>query len=59
MAGRSTNNVVVLAPDGSNCREILTRSDGLDRPFSLRINIDRNELLVCNLSGPAFVFSLD
>jgi hypothetical protein len=59
VAGRSTNNVVVLSPDGSNCREILTQSDGLDRPFSLCINIDRNELLVCNLSGPAFVFSLD
>jgi hypothetical protein len=59
VAGSSTNNVVVLSPDGSNCREILTQSDGLDIPFSLRINIDRNELLVCNLSGPAFVFSLD
>jgi DNA-binding beta-propeller fold protein YncE len=59
VAGRSTNNVVVLSPDGSNCREILTQNDGLDRPLSLRINIDRNELLVCNLSGPAFVFSLD
>jgi DNA-binding beta-propeller fold protein YncE len=58
VAGRSTNNVVVLSPDGSNCREILTQNDGLDRPLSLRINIDRNELLVCNLSGPAFVFSL-
>ena len=59
VAGSSTNNVVVLSSDGSNCREILTQSDGLDIPFSLRINIDRNELLVCNLSGPAFVFSLD
>jgi sugar lactone lactonase YvrE len=29
VAGRSTNNVVVLSPDGSNCREILTQSDGL------------------------------
>jgi sugar lactone lactonase YvrE len=27
VAGRSTNNVVVLSPDGSNCREILTRND--------------------------------
>ena len=51
VADRSTNNVVVLSPDGNNYREILTKSDGLDRPFSLRINIDRNELLVCNKNG--------
>jgi DNA-binding beta-propeller fold protein YncE len=37
VAGRSTNNVVVLSPDGSNCREILTQSDGLYRPFSLQV----------------------
>ena len=58
VAGRETNNVVVLSPDGKNCREILTKSDGLNKPYSLRINIDRSELLVCNLSGPAFLFSL-
>ena len=58
VAGRGTNNVVVFSPDGKNCREILTKSDGLNGPFSLRINIDRNELLVCNERGPAFVFSL-
>ena len=59
VAGKETNNVVVLSPDGTNCRQILTESDGLKEPSSLRINIDRNELLVCNLKGPAFLFSLD
>jgi outer membrane protein assembly factor BamB len=58
VAGRGTNNVVVLSPEGTNCREISTKSDGLNRPYSLRINIDRNELLVCNKNGTAFVFSL-
>ena len=58
VAGKGTNNVVVLSPDGRNCRQILTKSDGLDEPYSLRINIDRSELLVCNTDGPAFVFSL-
>ena len=53
VAGHKTNNVV-----GKNCREILTKSDGLNGPFSLRINIDRSELLVCNERGPAFLFSL-
>jgi hypothetical protein len=58
VAGKGTNNVVVLSPDGKNCKQILTQSDGLNRPSLLRINIGRNELLVCNESGPAFLFSL-
>ena len=58
VAGRETNNVVVLSPDGENCREIVSNSEGLNKPYSLRINIDRSELLECNLRGPAFVFSL-
>jgi hypothetical protein len=40
VAGYETNNVVVLSPEGKNCRQILTKSDGLDKPYSLRINID-------------------
>jgi DNA-binding beta-propeller fold protein YncE len=59
VAGRRTNNVVVLSPDGKYCKQILTKSDGLDEPYSLRINFDHNELLVCNYRGPAFVSSLD
>ena len=58
MAGYETNNVVVLSPEGKTCRQILTKSDGLDKPYSLRINIDRSELLVCNENGLAFLFSL-
>jgi outer membrane protein assembly factor BamB len=59
VAGRETQNVVVLSPDGKNCRQILAKSDGLNEPISLCINIDRNELLVCNKNGPAFLFSLN
>ena len=58
VAGKGTNNVVILSPDGINCTQILTKSDGLNEPHSLRINIDRSELLVCNETGPAFLFSL-
>ena len=58
VAGKGTNNVVVLSPDGKNCKQILTKSDGLNKPISLRINIDRSELLVCNENGLAFLFSL-
>ena len=58
VAGKGTNNVVVLSPDGKNCKQILAKSDGLNKPISLRINIDRRELLVCNENGFAFLFSL-
>ena len=58
VAGQETNNIVVLSPDGKNCRQILAKSDGLNEPYSLHINIDRNELLVCNVNGQAFLFSL-
>ena len=58
VAGMETNNVVVLSSDGKNCRQILSKSDGLHEPYSLRINIDRGELLVCNTNGQAFLFSL-
>jgi hypothetical protein len=58
VAGIGRNNVVVLSPDGKNCKQILTKSDGLDEPWSLRINIDRREILVCNKNGPTFPFSL-
>jgi uncharacterized protein YebE (UPF0316 family) len=58
VAGKGTHNVVVVSPGGKNCREILTQRDGLNKLYSLRINIDRNEFLVCNKNGPAFVFSL-
>jgi hypothetical protein len=58
VAGKGTNNVVVLSPDCKNCKQILTKSDGLNKPIALRINIDRSELLVCNENGLAFRFSL-
>ena len=32
-AGTETNNVVVLSPDGKNCIQILTKSDGLNKPY--------------------------
>jgi hypothetical protein len=43
VSGYKTNNVVILSPDGTNCRQILTKSDGLNGPFSLRINFERSK----------------
>jgi hypothetical protein len=35
VAGKDTHNIVVLSPDGKNCKQILTTSDGLNTPYSL------------------------
>jgi DNA-binding beta-propeller fold protein YncE len=58
VAGMESDNVVVLSSEGKYRRQVLSKFDGLNEPYSLRINIDRNELLVCNANGPAFLFSL-
>ena len=58
LVGQETNNVIVISPDGQYCKQILSLKDGLDKPFAVCINVSRNELLVCNFSGKAFLFAL-
>jgi sugar lactone lactonase YvrE len=43
VAGYETNNVVVLSPEGKNCREILTQRNGL--------TVNRIGFPVCMLNG--------
>lgn len=58
VVGQETNNVIVISAKGELCKQILSEEDGLDKPYAIRINVLRNELLVCNFSGKAFVYSL-
>jgi hypothetical protein len=58
VAGIGTNNVVVLSPDGKHCKQIFTKSDGLDEPWSLRINIDRREICVFGINFIRYVSKL-
>ncbi|CAC5406360.1 unnamed protein product [Mytilus coruscus] len=54
-----TNTVVVVSDDGQHHRELLTKSDGLDRPKGIYFDKKENILLVCNWSdGKAFLFDV-
>lgn len=48
VVGVNTCNVVVISPDGKQCRHILTKEDGLDRPAAIFFDNMRKQLLVTN-----------
>ncbi|CAC5407291.1 unnamed protein product [Mytilus coruscus] len=55
----SNYSVVVVSDDGEYYREILTKSDGLNRPGGIYFDKKENILLVCNLKdGKAFLFDV-
>ncbi|CAG2198773.1 unnamed protein product [Mytilus edulis] len=58
VVGCSTNNVVVISPDGQTCRELLTSNNGLEKPAAIHVNRSNNKMLVANRKGTAFVFNL-
>ncbi|CAG2194883.1 unnamed protein product [Mytilus edulis] len=51
VVGLSSNNVVLISPDGQRHREVLTRSDGLFNPLSLYFSQANNQLLVANVNN--------
>ncbi|CAG2210555.1 unnamed protein product [Mytilus edulis] len=56
---RETHTVLVVSDDGKHHRELLTESDGLDRPCGIYYDKKENILLVCNnFSGNAFPFDV-
>lgn len=58
VAGYQSNNVIILSSDGQLHKEILTSQDGLDRPKAIHFDKLRNQLVVCNTKGLAFIFQL-
>ncbi|CAC5388608.1 unnamed protein product [Mytilus coruscus] len=58
VAGGSTDNVVVISPDGQCYRQLLSNENGLRFPWALHYDTSTNELLVANLSNDAFVFDV-
>ncbi|XP_052067784.1 uncharacterized protein LOC127707292 [Mytilus californianus] len=55
----NTNTVIVVSDDGKHHRELLTRSDGLDKPWGIYFDKKENILLVCNYrDGQAFLFDV-
>ena len=58
VVGCSTNNVVVISPDGQGHRQLLSSKDGLSDPYVLDYDKSTNRLLVVNESSTAFLFDV-
>ena len=58
VVGHSSNNVVVISPNGQRLRELLSSKDGLLNPTALDYDLSTNRLLVVNRSGTAFLFDV-
>ncbi|CAC5383545.1 unnamed protein product [Mytilus coruscus] len=56
---RNTNTVVVVSDDAKHYREILTESDGLNKPFGIHFDKRENVLLVNNFNEEkVFLFDI-
>ncbi|CAC5408466.1 unnamed protein product [Mytilus coruscus] len=58
VVGYSTQNVVVISPDGQRYRQLLSGKDGLRTPQALHYDKSTNELLVANQSAEAFLYDV-
>jgi len=58
VVGYSSNNVVVISPDGKHHRQLLSSNDGLSHPIVLDYDKSTNSLLVVNESSTAFLFDV-
>lgn len=56
VVGRNTCNVVVISRDGKQCKQILTKENGPDRPIA--IFFDKLRLLVTYLNHFALDFNV-
>jgi DNA-binding beta-propeller fold protein YncE len=55
----SNNSVVVISPDGKRCRTVLGESDGIDTPTAIYFDKVKNNLVVCNENGTAFLYKVE
>ena len=53
-----SNSVVVLEPDGSQGRQILSSDGGLKEPTGIYFDKSKNSLLVSNYHGQAFLYRM-
>ena len=58
VVGYSTNNVVVISPDGQHHNQLFSSRDGLSYPRVLDYDRSTNRLLVVNVSSTAFLFDV-
>jgi len=59
VASMDNDSVVVISPDGKRCRTVLGKSDGIDSPFAICFDKVKNNLVVCNVNGTAFLYKVE
>jgi DNA-binding beta-propeller fold protein YncE len=59
VASKVNGSVVVISPDGKRCRTVLGKSDGLVNPFAICFDKVKNNLVVCNSGGTAFLYHVE
>jgi DNA-binding beta-propeller fold protein YncE len=59
VASLKNNSVVVISPDGKRCRTVLGDSDGIYQPLAICFDKVKNNLVVCNLYGTAFLYKVE
>jgi DNA-binding beta-propeller fold protein YncE len=54
----SSNKVIVLEPDGRQGRQLISSEDGLKCPIGIYFDKSKNNLLVTNYKGTAFLYRM-
>ncbi|VDI09067.1 Hypothetical predicted protein [Mytilus galloprovincialis] len=58
VAGQFSNKLMMIQHDGKVSKILLSESDGLYYPVPVHYNRDKKLLLVCNVKGDAFLYSV-
>lgn len=58
VVGGTSENVIVISPNGINCREVLNSDSGLNNPRAISYDRENNRLLICNDIKKAFIYNI-
>lgn len=58
VASYGNNAIIVISSEGNSARCILGKEDGIDRPFGICIDIERNNLVVSSFDGTVVLYKL-
>lgn len=58
VVGMDSCSAVVISLDGKQCKQILTKADGLDRPTTICFDKERKQLIVTNQKQFAYIFNI-
>ncbi|XP_063420763.1 uncharacterized protein LOC134705980 [Mytilus trossulus] len=58
VASYGNNNVVVISPDGNDAHRLLGEENEIKKPHGIHIDNKKNNLLVVNFCGTAFLYNI-